>query len=384
MAEEDSDLEKTEEASPRKLEKAREEGDVPRSRELATFTSLLAAAAGFWLTGHDVIRQLEQFLQANLRFESSVMEDFEQYRWQLFAQLLDLFWACVPLFGLLILVAIASPMLIGGWLFSGKLLQPKFSRLNPLQGLTNMLSKNALIELCKALAKTILISVVVWLFFRNEIDDVFTLQQQGIEDAAEHHAQLLLSAFSVMVAALALIALFDAPYQLYRYSHKLMMTRQEQRDESKESDGNPEIKAKIRAQQREMARRRMMSQVPTADVVVTNPTHYAVALKYPDNSDQAPIVVAKGVDITAERIKTLAAEHGVAVMEAPALARALYTHTELEAEIPTSLFTAVAQVLAYVFQLRDWQRQGGLFPQRPQWVSVPAGMDPLESGDLRR
>ena len=384
MAEEDSDLEKTEEASPRKLEKAREEGDVPRSRELATFTSLLAAAAGFWLTGHDVIRQLEQFLQANLRFESSVMEDFEQYRWQLFAQLLDLFWACVPLFGLLILVAIASPMLIGGWLFSGKLLQPKFSRLNPLQGLTNMLSKNALIELCKALAKTILISVVVWLFFRNEIDDVFTLQQQGIEDAAEHHAQLLLSAFSVMVAALALIALFDAPYQLYRYSHKLMMTRQEQRDESKESDGNPEIKAKIRAQQREMARRRMMSQVPTADVVVTNPTHYAVALKYPDNSDQAPLVVAKGVDITAERIKTLAAEHGVAVMEAPALARALYTHTELEAEIPTSLFTAVAQVLAYVFQLRDWQRQGGLYPQRPQWVGVPAGMDPLESGDLRR
>lgn len=384
MAEEDSDLEKTEEASPRKLEKAREEGDVPRSRELATFTSLLAAAAGFWLTGHAMIRQLEQFLQANLRFESSVMEDFEQYRWQLFAQLLDLFWACVPLFGLLILVAIASPMLIGGWLFSGKLLQPKFSRLNPLQGLTNMLSKNALIELCKALAKTILISVVVWLFFRNEIDDVFSLQQQGIEDAAEHHAQLLLSAFSVMVAALALIALFDAPYQLYRYSHKLMMTRQEQRDESKESDGNPEIKAKIRAQQREMARRRMMSQVPTADVVVTNPTHYAVALKYPDNSDQAPIVVAKGVDITAERIKTLAAEHGVAVMEAPALARALFTHTELEAEIPTSLFTAVAQVLAYVFQLRDWQRQGGLYPQRPQWVGVPAGMDPLESGDLRR
>ena len=377
---EDSDLEKTEEASPRKLEKAREEGDVPRSRELATFTSLIAATAGFWLTGGHMVAQLQHFLKFSLSFQNAALEDFNQYFLELFQQLTELILAFLPLIGLLLVTALFSPVLIGGWLFSSSLLIPKFGRLNPLQGLGNMFSINSLVELLKAVTKTIVISLTAWFFLRNEVDSLFSMSQEPIGSAIEHQGQILLMSFTVLVLGLFIIVLFDVPYQLYRYSHKLMMTRQELRDESKESEGNPEIKAKIRAQQREMARRRMMAQVPTADVVVTNPTHYAVALKYPENSDKAPYVVAKGVDQTALRIKEIANENGIVVMEAPPLARALYQHTELEDEIPASLYTAIAQVLAYVFQLRDWQQNGGFQPEKPELLPIPPGLDPLETG----
>lgn len=377
---EDSDLEKTEEASPRKIEKAREEGDVPRSRELATFTTLMAAAAGFWLTGANMIEQLKQFLKQGLSFENAALEDFNQYFPELFQHFLALVWAFLPLAALLMITALISPMLIGGWLFSNKLLIPNFGRLNPIQGIGNLFSKNSLVELLKAIAKTVLVSIVAWMFLRNEFEALFAMTEEPLSTASNHVGQLLLMSFTVLVAALAIIVMFDAPYQMYKYSQKLMMTRQELRDEAKESEGNPEIKAKIRAQQREMARRRMMSQIPTADVVVTNPTHYAVALKYPENSDKAPYVVAKGVDQTAQRIKEIANENGVVIMEAPPLARALYQHTELEDEIPSSLYTAVAQVLAYVFQLRDWNLNGGFQPEKPELLTIPAGLDPLEAG----
>ena len=377
---EDSDLEKTEEASPRKIEKAREEGDVPRSKELATFTTLVAATAGFWLTGANMVEQLKHFLKQGLSFENAALEDFNQYFPELFQQLLALVWAFLPLAVLLVIAAIFSPMLIGGWLFSNKLLVPNFGRLNPIQGLGNLFSKNAFVELLKAIAKTLIVSIVAWMFFRNEFAALFAMTEEPLSSATSHAGALLLSSFTVLVAALAIIVMFDAPYQMYRYSQKLMMTRQELRDEAKETEGNPEIKAKIRAQQREMARRRMMAQIPTAGVVVTNPTHYAVALKYPENSDKAPYVVAKGVDQTAQKIKEIANENGIVIMEAPPLARALYQHTELEQEIPSSLYTAVAQVLAYVFQLRDWRLNGGFEPEQPELLAIPAGLDPLESG----
>jgi flagellar biosynthetic protein FlhB len=181
-----------------------------------------------------------------------------------------------------------------------------------------------------------------------------------------------------MVVSLSVISMIDVPYQIYRYTDKLKMSRQELRDESKETEGNPEIKAKIRAQQREMSRRRMMSKVPSADVVITNPTHYSVALQYPDNSNKAPIILAKGQGEVALRIRELAKENNIEIVEVPPLARALYKHAELDQEIPSALFTAVAQVLAYVFQLRVYQKQGGIQPQKPTQIAIPPGLDILE------
>ena len=373
----DSDLEKTEQASPRRLEKAREDGDVPRSRELATFAVLMTATLCFWLTGDAMVRQLKLVLVAGLKFELATVLDPVQFGAQWASQLVDLLLVFSPLATLLILAAICSPLLTGGLVFSAKSLAPNFGKLNPMRGLGNMLSLNSLTELLKAIAKTAVVATAAWLVMKTQTSVVLSLPSLAPAAAIAEHGRLLLLFFSILAGAIALIALVDAPYQLWQYSKKMMMTRQQVRDEAKESEGNPEIKAKIRAQQREMARRRMMSQVPNADVVVTNPTHYAVALKYPEDAWHAPQVVAKGSGELAAKIREIALDSQVLMLEAPALARTLFKYTEVGEEIPPTLYTAVAQVLAYVFQLRTYKTQGGPAPVRPQQIEVPAGMDPL-------
>ncbi|MES2534872.1 MAG: flagellar biosynthesis protein FlhB [Pseudomonadota bacterium] len=374
---EDSDLEKTEPASARRLEQAREEGDVPRSRELATCTLLLAAGGGFWFMGDSLVRQLNRVLVSGLTFERAQAFDSDLLLARLAGSLGGVLLALAPLAVLLILVALASPLLIGGWLFSAQSLQPKFERMNPLKGLGNMVSMRALTELAKAIAKTILVGSIAWMVISSQIDEVLELSVEPLATGITHLGELMLVSFLSIVSALILIALVDAPYQMWQYANKLKMTKQEVRQESKESDGNPEIKAKIRAQQREMARRRMMSEVPGADVVITNPTHYAVALKYADGAMRAPKVVAKGADEVAARIREIAGASAVPLLEAPALARALYRHAELGDEIPEALYTAVAEVLAYVFQLRTFGEHGGTRPQAPREVAVPPEFDPL-------
>ncbi len=373
---EDSDLEKTEPASPRRIEQAREEGDVPRSRELATCTILLAAGGGLWVFGAGVVRRLNQSMESGLGFDRAQAFDPNVLLSQVGANVTAVMLSFAPIAALLVIVALASPLLIGGWLFSAKALQPKFGKLNPLKGLGNMVSVNAAVELGKAIAKTILVGTVSWLVISHQIEAMLGLSVESAKDGMQHLARLLLIGFMSIVGALVLIALIDAPFQMWRYAKKLMMTRQEVRQESKESDGDPQIKAKIRSMQREMARRRMMSEVPTADVVVTNPTHYAVALKYADGAMRAPKVVAKGADEVAAKIRELAAANNVPMLEAPALARALHRHTELGDEIPEALYTAVAEVLAYVFQLRSYKKQGGLRPELPQALDVPPELDP--------
>ena len=382
MAEE-SDLEKTEDASPRRLEKAREEGDVPRSRELATFAVLMAATLGLWMTGASIVAQLKQTLIKGLQFDTQTVFDPVQLGVQWGAQLADLLLVCTPLAGLMLLAALGSPLLIGGWVFSTQAIGPDFGKLNPMRGLGNMLSTHALSELLKALAKTALVAAAGWLIVATQTDAVMALASQTPATGALHQGRLLLLFFAILVAALAVIAVTDAPYQMWQYAKKLKMTRQEVREEAKEAEGNPEIKAKLRAQQREMARRRMMAKVPTADVVVTNPTHYAVALKYTEHDGHAPRVVAKGMGEIAARIRAIATANAVPLLEAPALARALHQHTDLDDEIPNTLYTAVAQVLAYVFQLRSYRRLGGLEPQAPEAITVPAGLDPLAGIDTR-
>ncbi|WP_394778583.1 flagellar biosynthesis protein FlhB [Undibacterium sp.] len=375
MAEE-SDQERTEPASSKRLEQAREEGDVPRSRELSTCTILLAAGASLWGMGGGLIKQLNHLLITGLSMDRAQAFDPAVLFAHIADSLMDVLVAFAPIAGLLMLVALASPLLIGGWLFSGKALQPNFGRLNPLSGLGNMISARAGVELLKAIGKTILVGVVAWIAIMGQKNAIFGLAVEPLKQGPAHVGHMIAVCFLSIVGALVIIAAIDAPYQMWHYANKLKMTHQEVVQESKEANGNPQIKAKIRAQQREMARRRMMSEVPTADVVVTNPTHFAVALKYSDGAMRAPKVVAKGADAVAAKIRELAKENNVPLLEAPPLARALYTHTDLGDEIPEKLYAAVAEVLAYVFQLKAFRQRGGKYPDRPNEIPVPPELDP--------
>src|SRR5450830_796298 len=285
---------------------------------------------------------------------------------------------CLPYAAAIMLVALASPVLVGGWLFSSKAFTPNFGKLNPIRGLGNMFSKNALVELLKAVAKTLVVGVVAWMVMQHQKDAVLGLSVESLRAGSAHLISLLITAFLMIVGALGLIAAIDGPYQMWHYANKMKMSLQEVKQESKESDGNPQIKAKIRQMQHEMSRRRMMADVPTADVVVTNPTHYAVAVESCKNSRGAPQVVAKGIDEVAAKIRELAGEHKVAILEAPALARALYKHTDIGDEIPEALYGAVAEVLAYVFQLRSYGSGHGQRPDKPKKLDVPPELDPLD------
>ncbi|HYC42171.1 MAG TPA: flagellar biosynthesis protein FlhB [Noviherbaspirillum sp.] len=376
---EDSDLEKTEPASPRRLEQAREEGDVPRSRELATCTVLLAAGLGFWFSGEQLVRRLNSMLTAGLTLEREQAFDFSLLLTRIIPGLIDVLIGLAPLAGILLLVAVGSPLLIGGWLFSTKALMPNFARLNPISGIGNMFSTRSLVELVKAILKATLIGVIAWMVISGQTEEMLALSAEPLHTGWAHLGSMLLTGFIAIVFGLVIIALIDAPYQMWHYANKLKMTREEVRQESKESDGDPMVKARIRQLQREMAKRRMMAEIPTADVVVTNPTHYAVALKYTEGKMRAPVVVAKGADEVAAKIREIAAEHKVAMLEAPPLARALYRHAELGDEIPAALYTAVAEVLAYVFQLRAYGQHGGVRPSVPDQIEVPADMDPLNA-----
>jgi flagellar biosynthetic protein FlhB len=375
---EESDLEKTESASPRRLEKARESGDVPRSTEFSTFFILLSGTLAIWLIGSSLVKNLQVGLGQTLNFgiikELNSAEIFLAYQ----NFLLDLGIIFFPLLGIIFIAAIGAPLLIGGWTFSAEKLIPDFSKLNPIQGISNIFSVNSLVELLKAILKAMFIGFASWLLISSQLDSILSLLTKSIQESSAQQGYIILWCLTLMVVSLSVISMIDVPYQIYRYTDKLKMSRQELRDESKETEGNPEIKAKIRAQQREMSRRRMMSKVPSADVVITNPTHYSVALQYPDNSNKAPIILAKGQGEVALKIRELARENNIEIVEVPPLARALYKHAELDQEIPSALFTAVAQVLAYVFQLRVYQKQGGIQPQKPTQIAIPPGLDILE------
>jgi flagellar biosynthetic protein FlhB len=380
---EDSDAEKTEDASPRKIEKAREEGDVPRSRELATFTVLMTAGACLWAFGGMLVGRLATSLKSGLTLDREQIFNPNILLERILNDIVSVLLACLPIAGAVMLIALISPMLIGGWLFSSKAFMPNFGKLNPIKGIGNMFSKNALVELLKAIIKTIVIGVVAWIVVSGQKEAMLGLAVEPLNESSAHVGDMIGRSFLFITGALGVIALIDGPYQLWHWKDKLKMTRQEMIQESKESDGNPQIKGKIRQMQREMARGRMMQNVPTADVIVTNPTHYAVALKYADGKG-APRVVAKGVDDVAAKIREMGAENKVPMLEAPALARALFKHTEIDEEIPEKLYSAVAEVLAYVYQLRAYKKGEGDYPDRPTRLKVPAEMDPLNPASQQR
>jgi flagellar biosynthetic protein FlhB len=380
-----SNAEKTEPASAKRLRDARQNGDIPRSREVATFTVLMTAGAGLWMLGGGVFNKLSTTMERGLTLDREQITNPSLLIERVGADIAGVLLACLPLALAIMLVAIVSPLLIGGWNFSAKSFMPNFGKLNPMNGLGNMVSTHALVELLKAFAKTLLVGAVAWYVVMSEKDAVIGLAVEPLGAAMPHLGGLIARAFLIMTASLGAIAVLDGPYQKWHYANKLKMTRQEVIQESKESDGNPQIKGKIRQLQREMAKKRMMSNVPTADVVVTNPTHFAVALKYADNGRGAPRVVAKGTDEVAAKIREIAKENKVALLEAPALARALYKHTDIDDEIPEALYSAVAEVLAYVYQLRAYKKgSSDHYPDRPNKLPVPPEMDPFNPASQQK
>jgi flagellar biosynthetic protein FlhB len=294
-------------------------------------------------------------------------------------QIIDLLIAFAPLGVALMVAALAAPILVGGWNFSTNLLVPNFERLDPIKGMGNLFSQNSLVELVKAIAKAILIGVVAYFVIAADFAQLITLSLVPVEVGLAETGLFLVKAFVFIVGALVVIALVDVPYQLYSYAEKHKMSIHELKQESKEGNGNPEIKAKIRQQQREMSRRRMMSNVQKADVIITNPTHYSVAIQYKEGDMRAPILLAKGADTLALRIREIAKEHEILILESPKLARAIYANTELDTEIPEALYLAVAEILAFVFQVKNFNGRSGTYPSQPHNIVVPDELDPLFS-----
>lgn len=375
MAEE-SDLEKTEQPTPRRIEQAREEGQVPQSRELSTFFVLIAGVVSLWLMGGWVSRRITDTLRHGFSFERAAVFDTRLMLETFDTIFTEVLMTMLPLFGVLMVAALAAPITLGGFVFSTKVLAVKAERMNPLKGLARMFSVHGLVELVKSVLKALVIGLLAVFAVWREREHVFSLMMQPLEYALPEFFQTLLFAALIIVLGLAIIALIDVPFQLYQYHRRLRMTREEVKREHKEQEGDPHVKARIRTLQREMARRRMMSEVPKADVVVTNPTHFSVALKYDSAKMGAPVVVAKGRGDVALKIREIAAEHDVPLLEAPPLARALHAHCELGEAVPAQLYTAVAEVMAYVYQLNAWLSRGGRKPAAPKQLAVPEGMDP--------
>jgi len=350
---ESEDSERTEEPSQRRLQQARERGQVPRSRELTNFATMIGGSAALLAMSTSLPASLMNIMRRSLTLDAAQIADPASMSRMLGSQSLHALLALLPLFAALIVLVLLAAVALGGWNVSAQAMQPDFSRLSPLAGFKRMFGLQGLSELGKALLKFLVVGgvcafVVAWLFA-----DVLHLSSMAPRSAIGHAAALLSRAFVWLCAALVVIAAVDVPLQLYQYKRSLKMSRHELREEAKETDGRPEVKGRIRQMQQQLARRRMMQAVPKADVVVVNPEHFAVALKYEPTRMRAPRVVAKGVDLVALNIRRVAEQHRVPVFESPKLARALYRSTDLNEEIPAGLYLAVAQVLSYLFRIKS-------------------------------
>lgn len=375
MAESESGQDKTEEPTEKRKRDSREKGEVARSKELNTVAVTLAGAGGLLAFGGYLAETLMTLMRMNFSLTREVIVDERSMGAFLLASGKMAIWSVQPILILLFVISFVAPIALGGFLFSGSLLQPKFSRMNPLSGIKRMFSMNALTELLKAMAKFIMILLVALLVLASDREALLAIANEPLEQAIIHAVQVVGWSALWMAAGLLLIAAADVPYQLWQTQKKLKMTKQEVKDEYKDSEGKPEVKQRIRQLQREVSQRRMMAAVPEADVIITNPTHYAVALQYdPQKGGVAPLLVAKGTDFIALKIREIGAEHKIQILESPALARAIYYSTEVEGEIPAGLYLAVAQVLAYVFQIRQYRAGKGKRPE-PLKEDLPIPQD---------
>lgn len=366
MAGNDEGQERTESATPKRREEARKKGQVPRSRDLNAAAVTLFSCGAVIVFGARVVAALADVMRngLSLRVSSGGLDDALMFQ-ALGKASMSAFMAVLPILGAGFLAAILAPMTLSGWNFSTQALAPQFSRLNPITGLGRLFTVNSWLELAKSLAKFGLVAIFAVVVLRNDRERLVALSSQSLPVAMQSAATLCTHALLTVACSMLLIAGIDVPLQLWQYSKQMRMSRQEIREEAKESDGSPEVKGKIRRMQQELARKRMMSEVPKADVIITNPTHFAVALRYDDRRNRAPIVVAKGVDLVAARIREIAKENQVPIFEAPPLARVLYRSVDLNREIPSALYVAVAQVLTYIYQLRAYKNGLAQLPQKP-------------------
>ncbi|EPU3936601.1 flagellar biosynthesis protein FlhB [Morganella morganii] len=374
MAEE-SDVEKTEDPTPHKREKARKEGQIPRSKELTSVMMLLVGWALMFSSGSYLVRGLSQLLSEGLRFDISAAIETNR----MFYQMDNLFGiamkAVLPFMLGLYITGIASPLLLGGLNLSAKSIKVDLKRISPVAGFKRLLSKQVLSELLKGVLKVALVGCAGALFFYLNKSYFIQLVNQSVVGALSDAMMLILYALLTVILFLIPVAGYDVFYQIMSNLKKLRMSRQEIRDEFKQQEGDPQVKGRIRQLQRAAARGRMMADVPDADVIVNNPTHYSVALSYKENGMSAPVVLAKGAGEVALRIRELGKEHGIPSLEAPPLARALYRHCEPGEQIPVTLYSAVAEVLAWVYGIRRWRNSGGIKPKSPDNLPVPRDMD---------
>lgn len=371
----DSDEEKTESPTAHRLEKAREEGQIPRSRELTSMLMLLTGLGILWAGGEWMGRKLGALVADGLMFNHSVVSDTSQMLHQIANLISQAVVAILPMMIGLVLVAIAAPMLLGGVNISSKAIKFDLGKMNPLKGLKKMVSAQTAAELLKAVLKAVLVGCVAGFFIWRHWSEMLHLISESPVTALAGSLNMIALCCVLVVLGLTPMVGFDVIFQLWTHIKNLRMSRQDIRDEHKQNEGDPHVKGRIRQQMRAAARRRMMADVPKADVIVTNPTHYSVALQYDEKKMSSPKVVAKGAGEVALRIRELGAEHRVPILEAPPLARALFRHSEIGQHIPGTLYAAVAEVLAWVWQLRRWKMEGGLIPKKPENLPVPEGLD---------
>ncbi|MDD1965712.1 flagellar biosynthesis protein FlhB [Pseudomonas sp. NPDC090203] len=377
MAESESGQDKTEDPTDKRKKDAREKGEIARSKELNTVIIMIVGAAGLLAFGGSMAEMMMQLMRDNFTISRDALMDERSMSLMLMVSGKAALQSVTPLLVALTLAALIGPISLGGWLFAAGSLAPKFSRLNPLAGLKRMVSPKALIELLKSLAKFFIVLIVAIMVLSKDKNDLLAIAHEPLELAVAHSLQLVGWSTLWMAFGLLIIAAVDVPVQLWEAHKKLLMTKQEVRDEHKDSEGRPEVKQRIRQLQREMSQRRMMAAIPEADVIITNPTHYAVALKYDSEKGGAPVLLAKGSDFIALKIREIGAQHQILLLESPALARSIYYSTELEQEIPAGLYLAVAQVLAYVYQIRQFHAGRG---KRPPPLNEDLPIPP----DLRR
>ncbi|MDR7285416.1 flagellar biosynthetic protein FlhB [Pseudomonas corrugata] len=374
MAESESGQDKTEDPTEKRKKDSRDKGEIARSKELNTLAIMLAGAGALLIFGGALAQEMMELMRMNFTLSREVIMDQRNMGSFLLHSGQIALVAIQPVMITLLLAALIGPISLGGWLFAAGSMAPKFSRMNPGAGLKRMFSTKALVELLKALAKFLIVLFVALAVLSADIDDLLRIAHEPLEMAIIHSLQVVGWSALWMACGLMIIAAVDVPVQLWESHKKLLMTKQEVRDEHKDQEGRPEVKQRIRQLQREMSQRRMMAAIPEADVVITNPTHYAVALKYDPDKGSAPVLLAKGSDFLALKIREIAVANDVLLLESPALARSIYYSTELEQEIPGGLYLAVAQVLAYVYQIRQ-HRAGKGKPPEPLKDDLPIPPD---------
>ncbi len=373
MAEDDTQ-ERTEQASPKKEKESKEKGLAARSKDFNSMVVLLFGCTSFLVFGQYIYSRIQRLFIHFFSFDTQTLVNDDALVNHFKEGLEEGFFIVLPIMALVAIASFVGVILIGGWSFSIDSVTPKFERLDPIKGLQKIFSMKGLMELFKSVIKVALVFTAGYIIYFNFFHDIIAINQLDLKTSMNEAVNIIIYSAFILTGSLIVVSFFDVPFQIWDYRKQLMMTKQELRDEYKETEGRPEVKSKINRMQRELAQRRMMDAVPKADVIITNPTHFAVALKYDEKKMKAPVVVAKGADLVAQKIIELGKQHTIPTISMPPLARSIFFHTEIGAEIPQKLYVAVAQILAYVHQLKQYRKGKLKKPKLPTKLDIPPDM----------